>query len=75
MQPMRLRVLGAFAVAALGFEVAPALAGDNSLWTHYEKTFKSAKYIDLTRAFEPISTATSHMGDLTISIPDRACTT
>ena len=32
----------------------PALAEDLPLWQLYENTFKTAKYIDLTHAFEPV---------------------
>lgn len=32
----------------------PALAEDHPLWQLYENTFKSAEYIDLTHAFEPV---------------------
>lgn len=44
------------AVAALAFcaILKPALAEDLPLWQLYENTFKSAKYIDLTHAFEPV---------------------
>jgi len=43
--------LGAVAVAALA---APAFGQEaSSLWQAYEDIFKSAKYIDLTHAFEP----------------------
>jgi len=45
---------GAFAVAALCFSLQPALAEDHPFWQLYENTFKSAKYIDLTHAFEPV---------------------
>jgi len=45
---------GALAAAALCIMMQPALAEDHPLWQLYESTFKSAKYIDLTHAFEPV---------------------
>ncbi len=44
----------AVAAAAIGLLASPALAEDHPLWQLYENTFKSAKYIDLTHAFEPV---------------------
>ena len=46
--------LGAYAVVALCVMIRPALAEDLPLWQLYENTFKAAKYIDLTHAFEPV---------------------
>jgi kynurenine formamidase len=45
---------GCLAAAALCMTMQPALAEDHPLWQLYESTFKSAKYIDLTHAFEPV---------------------
>lgn len=50
---MSLRI-GSLAVAALCLTMQPALAEDHPLWQLYENTLKSAKYIDLTHAFEPV---------------------
>lgn len=46
--------IGSLAAAALCLTMQPALAEDHPLWQIYENTFKSAKYIDLTHAFEPV---------------------
>src|SRR3546814_15549227 len=46
--------LGGLAAAALCLMLRPALAEELPLWELYEGTFKSAKYIDLTHAFEPV---------------------
>ena len=40
--------------AALLFAVRPLAAEEMPLWQLYENTFKAAKYIDLTHAFEPV---------------------
>lgn len=45
---------GALAAAALCLMVSPVVAEDLPLWQLYESTFKTAKYIDLTHAFEPV---------------------
>lgn len=50
---MKATKLCALAAAALACAAQSALAEDNPLWRLYEETFKSAKYIDLTHAFEP----------------------
>ena len=44
-------------LAALGIALvasSPVLAEENALWKLYEDSLKSAKYIDLTHAFEPV---------------------
>lgn len=46
----RLALAAATILAAGG----SALAGDGSLWKVYDESLKSAKYIDLTHAFEPV---------------------
>jgi kynurenine formamidase len=46
---LRLAVLGAAVMAT-----STTLAQDSSLWKFYEESLKSAKYIDLTHAFEPV---------------------
>src|SRR3546814_19413939 len=46
--------LGGLAAAARCLMIRPALGADLPLWELYESTFKSAKYIDLTHAFEPV---------------------
>jgi kynurenine formamidase len=45
---------GAAALASVLGTALPAAAQDNPLWALYENTFKTAKYIDLTHAFEPV---------------------
>jgi kynurenine formamidase len=51
MNRIRTAALAAVAVCAM----APAaMAEELPLWQLYENTFKSAKYIDLTHAFEPV---------------------
>jgi len=45
---------GAFCVALLCALASPAAAEEHLLWKLYESTFKTAKYIDLTHAFEPV---------------------
>jgi kynurenine formamidase len=51
LNPSRLAALGAAVLAFVG--VARA-ADDTSLWTVYDQSLKTAKYIDLTHAFEPV---------------------
>ena len=46
-----LGTVGTILLCALG---APASAEEHPLWQLYNNTFKSAKYIDLTHAFEPV---------------------
>ena len=46
--------LGLLAAASLCLLAGPAPAEELPLWQLYESTFKSAKYIDLTHAFEPV---------------------
>src|SRR3546814_8023430 len=45
---------GLLAAAALCVMISPAPAEELPLWQLYESTFKTAKYIDLTHAFEPV---------------------
>ena len=49
-------IVAAFAVAALAAACASPQEKKetNSFWELYESTFKSAKYVDLTHAFEPV---------------------
>lgn len=49
-------IVAAFAVAALSAACASPQEKKetNSFWELYESTFKSAKYVDLTHAFEPV---------------------
>ena len=53
-----MNALSLLRAAALGAALAVAgtvhAADDTSLWTVYEQSLKSGKYIDLTHAFEPV---------------------
>jgi kynurenine formamidase len=44
----------AIVAAVVCLAAPPVLAEDLPLWQLYDKTFKAAKYIDLTHAFEPV---------------------
>ncbi len=51
----RVKSVQGLLVAALLATTAPVAADEaNPLWDLYEQTFKTAKYIDLTHAFEPV---------------------
>jgi kynurenine formamidase len=52
-----MKAKGFLRLTALGIALATsnvALAEDSQLWKFYDETLKSAKYIDLTHAFEPV---------------------
>jgi len=51
---MKWTKLAAMSAAALCIWTGPLAAEDHPLWHIYEDTFKTAKYIDLTHAFEPV---------------------
>jgi kynurenine formamidase len=46
--------VGSAAALAVLLGAASAAAEDNPLWDIYQNTFKTAKYVDLTHAFEPV---------------------
>ncbi len=64
-KPVRICALAALAAAAASFGAVPASAEDHPLWDIYANTFKSAKYIDLTHAFEPVQPVWPGFGQAT----------